>query len=478
MEPIFDFPITLPPPGSRDLVRSIHQQLRDAILDGRLKPTVRLPPTRTFARALGVSRNTAVAVYDMLLSEGYVEGRAGAGTYVADIRPRLIRPSAPKQPPESDNRLTPFWRGRPPPDRSPTDTETTFNFLSGFPDTTQFPFDIWSRLCGRAGRALSRRHAVEGDPAGEPALRDAIANHVSFARAVACTGDDIVVTAGTRQAIDLLARILVTPGQTEVAVEDPGYPPTRNAFAAAGARIVPIPVDGKGLMVDRIPPGVRVISVTPSHQYPIGVTLSAKRRAALLDFAETFGASIIEDDYDSEFRIGGRPLDALQTLDRGGRVFYAGTFSKSMFPALRMGFVVAPAWARPALIGARHLSDWHAPVLTQAALADFITEGHLARHIRKMRRDYAARHDILTAALNHHFGDRLRIFEAHAGVHLATRTETAAEADSLRRAAEGRNVRIDDLNAYSLRDGGPPGLVFGYGLIPRDQIEPAIARIA
>ncbi|MBO6861899.1 MAG: PLP-dependent aminotransferase family protein [Alphaproteobacteria bacterium] len=478
MEPIFEFPIELPPAGSRDLVRSLHQQLRDAILDGRLKPDLRLPPTRALAEGLGVSRNTAVAVYDMLLSEGYVEGRAGSGTYVADVRPRLERPKAPDRKPEDDTRLAPFWRGKPPPEFSPNARPPAFDFLSGYPDTTEFPFDIWNRLSGRAARALARQPAEAGDPAGEPGLRDAIANHISFARAVACSGDDIVVTAGARQAFDLLARVLVTPGQTEVALEDPGYAPTRNAFAAAGARIAPIPVDEDGLIVERIPPSVRVVCVTPSHQFPMGVTLSAKRRAALLDFAETFGASIIEDDYDSEFRLGGRPLDALQTLDQNGRVFYVGTFSKSMFPALRMGFVTVPDWAKPAVTGARHLTDWHAPSLTQQALTDFITEGHLARHVRKMRREYAARHETLTAALSHFHGGRMRVLEAHAGVHLSAVTDSGKEAEALTRRAAERSIRLDTLGAYSRRDDAPTGLVFGYGLIQRERIEEAVARLA
>ncbi|WP_329955905.1 PLP-dependent aminotransferase family protein [Cupriavidus necator] len=224
-------------------------------------------------------------------------------------------------------------------------------------------------------------------------LREAIASHVSFARAVACGADDVVVTSGAQQAFDLIARVLVTPGKTVVAVEDPGYPPLRHAFAAAGARLVPVPVDDEGMQVDQLPAGARVICVTPSHQFPLGATLSLARRRALLAFARRHGAVVVEDDYDGEFRHGGRPLDALQTLDQDQLVWYVGTFSRSLFPGLRLGYAVVPPWARDAVVAAGQYTDWHSALLAQDTLAAFMAEGHLARHIRKMRAAYTGRRD-------------------------------------------------------------------------------------
>ena len=475
MEPIPGISVNLPEKGSRDVLRSLHRQLRAAIADGRLQAGLRLPPTRALAKTLGISRNTAIAAYDMLLSEGYVEGRKGAGTFVADVRPRLRRPRAPT--PAADMRLAPVWRGWRPLVETCSGGTYRHDFVAGMPDA-EFPFDIWRRMTARAARTAARSPAYEHDPAGEPPLRRAIASHVSFVRAVACQEDDIVVTAGTRQAIDLIARILVTPGETEVALENPGYGPTLRSFTAAGARILPIPVDDEGLVVDRLPPSARVICVTPSHQFPLGVAMSARRRAALLDFAASFGAIIIEDDYDSEFRHGGMPLDALQTLDRSGTVFYVGTFSKSMLPALRMGFVVVPEWARYALTLAKQLNDWHNPLIDQLALAEFISEGHLARHVRKMRGTYSARHNALRAALQTHLGDRLRLFSAHAGVHLAAQMTGDGNETALVASAEEKGIRVEDIGRYAIRDLGLQGLVFGFGRIEEKDIEPAIAELA
>ena len=339
------------------------------------------------------------------------------------------------------------------------------------------PSTSGGELSTRATRALAKVSVVREEPQGRQALREAIAHHVSFARAVACRSDDIVVTSGTRQSLDLLARILITPGETEVAVEDPVFMPVRRAFDAAGASIASLPVDTEGLVVDRLSPSARVICVSPSHQFPLGVAMSARRRAALLDFAQTFGAVVIEDDYDSEFRLQGRPLDALQTLDRGESVFYIGTFSKSLFPALRLGFVVAPQWAREALITAKQVADGHCPVLPQDTLAAFIADGHLARHVRKMRKVYAERHDALTKALVRHCGHRLLPIPASAGVHLAARlTGPIAASDVVERAAE-IGIRVETLDQYAHRRCGPSGLVFGYGTIEADDIDQALRKL-
>jgi GntR family transcriptional regulator/MocR family aminotransferase len=336
-------------------------------------------------------------------------------------------------------------------------------FRTGVPDTSSFPFHIWRRLLARSLRALAKVPAAYVDAQGRLPLREAIANHVSFARAVACRPEDVVVTAGTQQAIDLIARILVTPGRTTVALEDPGYPPLRAAFAALGAKLVPVPVDNEGLIVEQLPADTRVICVAPSHQFPLGVAMSMRRRTELLEFARVNGAVIVEDDYDGEFRYGSTPRDALQTLDRSGSVFYVGTFSKSLFPGIRLGFVVAPAWARRALANAKQASDWHSPVLEQDALAAFISEGHMARHVRKMRKVYSERRELMMSGLHAHFSPWLEAIPSSGGMHLTALIRESVDLDAIVRGARQRNLELRALRAYSLDGNAPAGIVMGYG---------------
>ena len=482
MEPIFELSIDLPSRASGQLLRALHRQLRAAIVDGRLQAGVRLPPTRALAERLGVSRNTAIAAYDLLLSEGYLQARTGAGTFVADMGPRrtcakaaiehaAIDRAAP------DRRLAPFWRGENAAGPQWTLSQGPYDFRTGLPDITQFPFDIWQRLSSRAARCLSKRTLSEGSPQGRAALRAAIAKHVSFARAVACEPDDIIVTTGTRQAVDLIARILVTPGHSQAAIEDPCYPPLRLALGAAGARIHSVPVDDEGLIVEQLPAGASIVCVAPSHQYPLGVAMSVQRRAALLDYAHASDAVIIEDDYDSEFRLAGRPLDALQTLDRNGCVFYVGTFAKAMFNAVRVGFIVAPPWARSALVAAKQAIDGSNPLLVQDALAAFISEGHLARHIRRMRKVYAKRHAVLLEAIDRHCRGRLRPRPSIAGVHIAAELTGGGRPAEIAAEAAQAGIAIEPLDRYTFGTAAPKGLVFGYGMIEADQIEPALRAL-
>ena len=479
MEPIFGLPLQLPPRSSRERLRSLHQQLRAAILEGRLQPGLRLPPTRALAAAHGVSRNTVMAAYDLLLSEGYLVARQGAGTYVADVLPKLSKGKAHSDRRSTgDRRLNVFWRQPVGVGDSGATVAPRFNFRLGVPDTTHFPMDVWRRLAARALRAFARRPFAHDESYGRPALREAIARYVSFARAVACSADDITVTAGAQQAFDLLARILITPGRTVVAVENPGYSHVRTTFAAAGAKIVAVPVDGEGLVVERIPANANVVSVTPSHQFPLGVAMSARRRAALLKFAHARGAVIIEDDYDAEFRFGGRPLDALQTLDRAESVFYVGTFSKSLFPALRLGFAVAPPWAQGALGAAKHYADWSCSPISQETLAAFINEGHLARHVRRMRRVYASRRDVLLEGLRSELSPWLEPLPNVAGLHL-TALAAAKGCDVARLVERAREleVGVTSLESFRLGKSGGAGLVFGYGGLDEDGIVAGIARL-
>ena len=477
MEPKLELAIRLPPRGSRERLRSLHRQLRAAILEGRLRPGLRLPPTRALAAEYGVGRNTAVATYDLLLSEGYVVARRGAGTYVANALPQLPERKVATRTCARDRRLTAYWRELRSLAEGALPAALRSDFRLGLPDTRRFPFDVWRRLSARALRRPSRPTAQYGEPQGEPALREAIARHVSFARAVACRTEDIVVTAGAQQAFDLLARILVTARESVVAMEEPGYPPLRAVFAAAGARIAAVPVDEEGLVVERLPAAARVICVTPSHQFPLGTVMTARRRAQLLEFAHARGAVVIEDDYDAEFRFSGRPLDALQTLDRGESVFYVGTFSKCLFPALRLGFVVAPVWARDALVAARRLSDWHSAVHEQDTLAAFIAEGHLARHVRRMREIYGVRRERLLDGLQKHFTRWLEPLPSAAGLHLAALAKPEVDVEDLVGRARRHEVGVYSLRGYHAGKPRQSGLVFGYGTIEERAIAEGLMRL-
>jgi GntR family transcriptional regulator/MocR family aminotransferase len=477
MDPALPFPVSLPAAGSRTLLRALHEQLRAAILDGRLQPGLQLPATRALADVYGVSRNTAVAAYDLLLSEGYLVTRPRSGAYVADVLPQLRNRRVLNGDPTIDRRLSPFWRA--PPAIIPAHMQSTarLDFKLGVADKRHFPFEVWRRLTTRALRAFATQAPTYAGPYGRQALREAIAKHVSFARAVACRAGDVVVTAGSQQAFDLLARILITPRRTVVAIENPGYPALRAALAAAGARIVPVPVDADGIVVAKLPTDAQVICVTPSHQFPLGTAMSMRRRAALLEFAQARNAVVVEDDYDGEFRFGGRPLDALQSLDRAEAVFYIGTFSKSLFPGIRLGFVVAPPWAQRALAAAKQCADMHCAVLEQATLAAFISEGHMARHVRRMRAIYATRLGVLLTCLRRDFSRWLEPIPSAAGLHVAALAKSALDCEAIAERARELDVGVYPLGPYYSAGRAKQGLLFGYGAIEEREIAEGLSRL-
>jgi len=447
----FDLDLAVPPKTSRTIVRDLHRQLREAILAGRLLPGAQLPPSREFSAQYGVSRSTAMAVYDLLLSEGFLVARQGAGTFVAE---KLRRPSAPSVAARQrrDPRLP--RRAAAPSDDFATGASMSYAFdlRMGLPDKSAFPFDTWRRLSNHALRDLGKQPAAYLDPAGPEPFRNAISTHVSFTRAVACNAESIVATTGAQQAFDIIARALVESGKTVVAVEDPGYPPLRAAFESAGATVQPVPVDGEGMIIEKLPKNARIICVTPSHQFPTGVVMSLARRNSLLDFARRNGAVIVEDDYDSEFRFGGNPLDALQTLDRDGSVFYVGTFSKSLFPALRLGFVAVPEWARDAIVAAKRVADWHSPALPQLALASFIAEGHLVRHVRRMRKIYRKRRATLETALAVHTAEWLTPVPSAAGLHLSAWFKGSIDEAKLQAACAANGVGVERISTYAMNN--------------------------
>jgi GntR family transcriptional regulator/MocR family aminotransferase len=470
-----DFHVSLDSRG--DYSARVYRALLDAILDGRVRPGERLPPTRVLARSLGVSRNTVAAAYDRLSAEGFVDGRVGDGTFVTEAArstpARRRRGSGPGGPgglrPRSGWTVTPqpVSSAAPPP---------LFDFRVGIPDGRLFPFDTWRRLVAGELRLSAGQPAAYGDPAGHPGLRAEIARYVGVGRSVRADADDVVVTSGAQQAIDLIGRVLLTPGDV-VAVEEPGYPPARDLFSSLGAHVVGVPVDEQGLVVDALPARARLVYTTPSHQFPLGTPMSLVRRRALLAWADRRDAAIVEDDYDSEFRFSDRPLEPLQSLDTGGRVLYVGTFSKTLLPSLRVGFVVTPPSLRAALRAAKQLSDIEGPVATQAALARFMGDGLLARHVRKAARTYGERHAQILDFLESKLSGQLDVVPSSAGLHLCARLRSGdvTHADSVLAAAHDRSVAVDSLARYCA-DQPQAGFVFGYGALRDDTVNEGLTR--
>lgn len=461
--------------GRKNLGGEIYRQLRRAILDGRLRVGDQLPPSRALAGSLSVSRTTVTVAYDRLAGEGFVTSRVGAGTFVSRQTARAAQAST-KPPTRGTLRARPFWDMLPAPllfDQTPE-----FDFRAGIPDGELFPYRHWRRLVGRELRADPLRGGVYAHPAGHLGLRRAIARHIAVSRGVEVTADMVTMTNGTQQAIDVVARVLLAP-RDRVVVEDPGYPPPRRLFESLGARVIGVPVDNDGLVVDAMPRSARLAYVTPSHQWPLGMSMSLARRMALLAWAERNNAAIVEDDYDSEFRFAGRPIEPIQTLDTSGRVIYIGTFSKTLLPALRLGFIVAPPSLCAAVQHAKSLTDWHTSTLVQGALARFIEDGWFARHLRKMGRVYRTRHEIVTTVLARDFGDLLEIVPGWGGLHVTALARAASVgqiAAVVHRAAE-RGVEVLPLSPFAVQAPPRAGLLLGYGAIPTARIEPGLRRL-
>ena len=463
-----DFHVSLAGPG--DLGARIYRQLQEAVIDGRLRAGERLPPTRELAKQLAVSRNTVALAYERLTAEGFLVGRVGAGTFVCATPPGLVS-SATSLPAAA----RPVWQGV----RAPSEmTETPeYDFRVGIPDMHEFPMDTWRRVLMRELRELPPSSTCYGEPAGHAGLRVEIARQIGLSRSVRADPSDLIVTQGAQQALDLIGRVLVAPGDV-VAVEEPGYPPARELFASLGASVVGVPVDDEGVVVSAIPPAARLVYTTPSHQFPLGMPMSLDRRAALLDWAHRRDAMVIEDDYDTEFRFADRPLEPLHALDRGDRVLYVGTFSKTMLPVLRLGFLVAPRSLRTSLRAAKLLTDRHGDLTTQGALARFLADGLFTRHVRRSARAYAARRNLILSILARDFASRLVVLPATAGLHLTVRPAdpTYSVPDLVTRAVAA-GVAVESLGEYCL-DRPEPGLVLGYGSVRLASIEPGLRLLS
>jgi GntR family transcriptional regulator/MocR family aminotransferase len=476
----------------RPLQRQIYDQVREAVLARRLPPGRRLPSTRALAGELACARNTVTGAFEQLLAEGYLEGRVGSGTYVSSVlpdhllaaaRPATSGPQAePSSPPVLSRRGAALAALRRPVRRA------GLAFVHGVPDLSEFPFDVWGRLLGRVWRRPTRALLAHGEPAGFGPLRTAIARYLGAARALDCQADQVLITSGAQQALDLAVRVLLDPGEA-VWMEDPGYPGLLGPVLAAGLRAVPVPVDAQGLSVQAgrgLAPEARLAVATPSHQHPLGITMSLGRRLELLDWARESSSWVLEDDYDSEYRYAGRPLASLQGLDAarpdGGCVLYVGSFSKVLFPSLRLGYLVVPRPLVAAFAAARGALDDHPSAIAQPALAAFIEDGHFAAHVRRMRTRYQARQTCLLNAADRHLNGLLEFQPDESGMHLVARLAPplARRLDdrqaTTRAAAAG--ITVSPLSSYFQGPATRQGLLIGYAAVPEAEIEAGVKALA
>ena len=479
--------IALDRSSSTALYRQLYDQLREAILSGQLTPGTRLPSTRELAAELSVARNTLLNAFDQLHAESYVERRVGDGTYVSRYLPDdLLRPKSEQRVWQSSERKCPSlsrwgttvasmsidpsaYHGRPRP------------FRIGTPAFDAFPCKLWGKLLARRWRNSAEELLRNCDSAGYLPLRKAIASYLATARGVRCVPEQVIVTLGSQHALELLANMLLDPGDIAW-IEDPGYLGARTAFAATGSRLIPVPVDADGINVTagiERHPKPRLIYVTPSHQYPLGMTLTLGRRLAVLKVASETGAWIIEDDYDSEFRYVGRPLTALQGLDTELRVIYVGTFSKVLFHSIRIGYIIAPPDLFRSCVRARSLAGLQSsPVLEQAVLADFICEGHFARHVRRMRALYSERQQVLLGASRSELDGLLEVEPCAAGMHLIGRLPDGVDDRAATNAASDAGVKATPLSAHYIEPQPRGALMLGYTGYPSRAIWQGARRLA
>jgi len=461
----------LDPSDHRSLSRQLYDQIREAITDGRLPAGGRLKPSRAAAQDLGVARSTVTDAYTRLAAEGHIEGRRGGGSVVVShASPRPVRSSVrtalvPTAEAAAVRRYGTDWQ-----------PHSGYDLTAGRVDTRLFPLTDWRRCTNRAVTRLARHFGHYGDPAGSIEFRHTLTHWLARSRGVAATADRIVVTHGTGHAVDLLARVLLRPGDV-AAVEEPGYPPVTNVLRALGINVVGVPVDEHGLIVDTLPAAARLVHVTPSHQYPLGVTLSGQRRLALLRWASRSGAAVIEDDYDSEFRYTTRPLEPLHRLDRDGRVIYVGTFSKTLSPALRTGFAVVPPGLVSAVTAVRQAVDAGPPALITEALNVFIEHGYFDRHLRRSRKIYAERHHAIRAALSSLSRSRLTVLPSQAGLHMTVLIPDAPDDDELIARAVRHGLGLSSLRLTYQHSEPKAGIVLGFGALSTSDIPRAISLL-
>ncbi|WP_034294967.1 PLP-dependent aminotransferase family protein [Herbaspirillum sp. RV1423] len=467
-------------PG-KGLAVQLYQSLRDRILKGHIDRQVKLPTTRELAQALNISRTTVVRAYDQLYAEGYISARVGDGTYVSAPATDIARTPVPGKV-DIASRLSELGQHMARSSKVMPQAGKPRTFRLGVPALDLFPGDVWARLQADFWRRGTESRISYSDPAGDPQLRAMLAGYLRNARGLVCDPDQIIITAGTQQALFMCAQLLLNPGDT-AAMENPGYPRAASALMLGGGKVVGVGVDAEGIVTQelRAHREVRLAYVTPSHQYPSGVTLSLARRLELLAWAETNQGYILEDDYDGEYRYSGTPLALLASLDRSGRVLYMGTFSKIAFPGLRLGYLVAPPALATALVNLRMQYDRHSSVPDQAVMAEFIAQGHFQRHVRRMRRASRARRDAMVESWQRLRPGGIDLPDMHAGLHCTVRLPSEKrQNDMIARAAEA-GIEIDGLTRFWLpgtagRDAA--GLVMGFGGTNEAEIAAAVKTLA
>ncbi len=488
-----DFPITLDSQSAIPLHRQLYDEIRRSILSGRLPAGQRVPSTRALSESLGISRATVTLAYDYLLDEGYLQSSLGSGTYVCRQLPdELLKPAVSSRAPGKRTKTTEelkvkglsryggFLKDRPWLEVTGEEPEIQFSF--GRPDIHAFPLREWQQLMNH--HLKERKFSLLDNPsnaAGYLPLREAIAEHLAKARALRCSAKQIIIVNGSQQAIDLVNRLFVDRGDF-VGIEEPGYMGAKKAFEVQGAKLVGFPVDSQGLMVDKLRdpslPALKLLYVTPSHQFPTGVVLSLPRRLELIARARQTGMVIVEDDYDSEYRYTGRPVPALAGLEHGESVIYIGTFSKVLFPALRLGYLVVPNTMAELFARAKWLCDRHSPLLEQQVLADFISTGQFERHVRKMRRLYEERRKHVISALRSSFANTIEILGDNAGINILVRFRRPVDDEITLKAARELGVGLIRTSNFYLQQ--PPGgeFLLNYGGLSHEEIEEGIRRLA
>jgi GntR family transcriptional regulator/MocR family aminotransferase len=466
-------------PQHQTLTNWLFAQLRLAIIDGRLRPGTRLPASRDFASQYGLSRGTVVSVFERLQAEGYVCCRVGSGTRVNRVAPMDRVRTTNSKPPLYIRRVTSEYV-RPKPWIGLAAREGVRPFCMGVPALAEFPAELWGRIAARRARTFRSWLQTDDDGRGYRPLREAIAHYLGAARGVRCSSDQVVVVSGVQQALDLLARLLLKHGDP-VWMEDPGYFGATIAFGSVGAQMIPVPLDEQGLSVSA---GRRTSShasgayVTPAHQFPLGMTMSLERRMSLLNWASDTGAFIIEDDYDSEYRFEGRPIAALQSLDRNSNVIFIGSFNKLLFPSLRTGYIVLPPSLVDLFWAFRYRADFHHLSADQAVLSDFIADGHLGRHLRRMRDLYASRLAALIDGSKRHLKGLLEISEVRAGLYTAAFLRNGMTSWQAEKAAAAGDIEVFAMDRYTLKSPDPNGVLLGFAAFNEAMIRSGLIKLA
>ena len=478
------FDLSLPPPQAKvKPFQWLYEELRSAVLDGRLRLGSRLPSTRELATRYGVARGTVVTVFEQLRAEGYLEAKVGDGTYVTSRLPEgflhaksnvVTAAAIPSKSPV----LSRFAQRLPPVPCGHFLRIRAFRIAT--PAVDSFPLKLWADIASRRLREATRSLLTDDDAAGYGPLRDAIAEYLGAARGVRCMPEQVIVLSGIQQALDVTSRLLLDPGDA-VCVEDPCFPGVTTIFAAAGARVNPVRVDESGINVRkarRLCPTPRLIYVTPAHQFPLGMTMTAARRLELLDWTHGCGVVVFEDDYDSEYRYSGRPIAALQGLDQNGCVIIAGSFGKLLFPSLRLGYVVVPPGLLEKFLAARFTTDRHSAIIDQAILCDFIAEGHFARHIRRMRELYAFRMSVLRDCIRSKLGGAVHLPDIEVGVHTPAWLAAPLIAADIFKAAAEKDVEALPLSVFASHVNSLNGLLLGFGAVDEQELRRGVEVLA